>query len=73
MILQKFGCFQYVVIKSADQGMKMTKRFLRFYDLKLKSSARYEVNEKIISTAVGVLPLAEILEQAKELFDNVDC
>lgn len=51
----------------------MTKRFLRFYDLKIKASARYEVNDHMISTAVATLPLTDILVQARQVFDDADC
>ncbi|WP_223496807.1 hypothetical protein [Pseudomonas sp. A-RE-26] len=51
----------------------MTKRQLRFYDLKVKSVARYEVNGEMISTNVRALPLLDILRQAVSVFEDVEC
>lgn len=46
----------------------MTRRYLRFYDLRVKAAARYRVNGATISNAVAVFPLLTILRQAEALF-----
>jgi hypothetical protein len=47
----------------------VTKRYLRFYDLRVKAAARYHVNGKPISNTVTAFTLLTILRQAKALFD----
>ncbi|VVP06931.1 hypothetical protein PS896_03122 [Pseudomonas fluorescens] len=54
-------------------GGGMTKRQLRFYDLKVKAAARYEVNNEMISTNVVAFPLLDIMKQAVTVFDSVEC